>query len=44
MRTDQEEMTGRLEAKIEDNNKKFEVLQDTLISQVDIHQARTEAM
>jgi hypothetical protein len=44
MRTDQEEMTARVEAKIEASNEKFEVLQDTLVSQMDIHQARTEAM
>jgi hypothetical protein len=32
MRTDQEEMTGRLEAKLEVNNEMFEVLRDTLNS------------
>jgi hypothetical protein len=36
-RTDQDEMTARLEAKIEVNNGKFEVLRGTLISWIDIH-------
>jgi hypothetical protein len=41
-----EELTARPEAKFEAeikaNNKKFEVLQGTLVSRIDIHQARTE--
>jgi hypothetical protein len=32
-----------MKAEISANNKTFEVLQGTLISQMDIHQARTEA-
>jgi Ser-tRNA(Ala) deacylase AlaX len=36
----QEMLTARLEAKIEASSKKFEVFLD--ISQMDIHQARTE--
>lgn len=43
-----EELTAKLEAKIEDeiktNNEKFEVLQSTLISQMDIYQAMREAI
>jgi hypothetical protein len=46
-----EEMTARLEAslqnmkaKIKANNEKFEVLQGTLVSWMDIHQASTEAI
>jgi hypothetical protein len=43
----QEEMMAGLEAKIkgkiDTNNEKFEVLQGTLISQMDIHQARTQS-
>jgi DNA anti-recombination protein RmuC len=34
----------RMEAKIEANNNKFETLQGTVRSQMDIHQARTEAI
>jgi hypothetical protein len=33
-----------LEARIYTNSEKFEVLGDTLISHLDIHQARTEAV
>jgi hypothetical protein len=43
MRTDQAEMTARLEDKIEANNGKFEVLLGTVISRMEIRQARTEA-
>jgi hypothetical protein len=43
MRTDQSEMTARLEAKIEDNNEMFEALLGTLVSRMDIHETRTEA-
>jgi chaperonin cofactor prefoldin len=50
-----EEMTARLEGMIQNNqekmeavivanNEKFEVFQTTLVSQTDIHQARTEAI
>jgi FtsZ-binding cell division protein ZapB len=35
-----EEMLAKMEARIEANNEKFEVLWDTLISQVDAHQER----
>jgi hypothetical protein len=38
-----EEMTARLEAKIEANNEKVEVPRGTLISQMDTHQAKIEA-
>jgi hypothetical protein len=38
-----EEMTAMQESK-KANNEKFEVLQGTLISWMDIHQTRTEAM
>jgi hypothetical protein len=31
-----------MEAKIEANNKKFEALRCTLLSRIDIHQARTD--
>jgi hypothetical protein len=34
----------RMEAKIEANNKKFEVFRGTLVSQMDIHLARTETI
>jgi hydroxylamine reductase (hybrid-cluster protein) len=34
----------RLEAMTEANNEKFEVLRGILVSWMDIHQARTEAM
>jgi predicted glycoside hydrolase/deacetylase ChbG (UPF0249 family) len=40
MKTKQE----RMEAKIEANNEKFEVLLGTLISWMDIHQARAETI
>jgi hypothetical protein len=46
IRTNQEEMKTnqeRMEAKREVNNKNFEVLQGTLVSQIDIHKTRTEA-
>jgi exoribonuclease II len=36
-----EEMMARLEAKIQANNEKLEVLQGTIISHMDSHQART---
>jgi hypothetical protein len=43
-----EELTARLEAKIKaeikTNNEKFEVLWSTLVSWIDIHQARREAI
>jgi hypothetical protein len=43
-----EELVARLEAMIEaeikTNNDKFEVLWSTLVSRMDIHQARTEAI
>jgi DNA-binding transcriptional regulator YbjK len=43
-----EELMARLEAKIEAeikaSNEKFEVIQSTLISLMDIHQARTETI
>jgi hypothetical protein len=32
---------GKMEAEIEANNEKFEALRGTLLSQMDIHQART---
>jgi FtsZ-binding cell division protein ZapB len=35
-----QEMLARMEVKIEANNEKFEVLPDTLISQMDVHQER----
>jgi hypothetical protein len=35
---------GRLEAMTEINNLKFEVLPGTLVSRMDIHKAKTEAM
>jgi hypothetical protein len=38
-----EELTIRLEAIIEVNNEKLDVLLGSLVSQIDIHQARTEA-
>jgi hypothetical protein len=34
----------KIEAKIEANNEKFEVLQGTVVSRMDIHQPRTEFM
>jgi hypothetical protein len=43
-----EELTARLKAKIKaqikTNNAKFEVIQSTLVSRINIHQARTEAI
>jgi hypothetical protein len=36
-------MPAKLEAKMDANNEKFEVLKGTLVSQMDAHQARTEA-
>jgi hypothetical protein len=33
-----------MKAEIRDNNEKFEVLEDTFLSWMDIHQARTEAI
>jgi hypothetical protein len=36
-------MTARLEAEIETNDEKVEVSWGTLISQMDIHQAKVEA-
>jgi hypothetical protein len=33
-----------MEGKIEENNKKYEVLPGTVVSRIDIHQAGTEAM
>jgi hypothetical protein len=38
-----EEMLAKMEVRIEANNKKFEVLQGTLISWLDAHHAKTEA-
>jgi hypothetical protein len=35
---------AEMKASTEANNEKFEVLRGVLISQMDIHQARTEAM
>jgi hypothetical protein len=35
---------NKMEAEIRANNEKFQVLQGTLVSQTDIHQARTEAV
>jgi hypothetical protein len=40
----QEEIMERLEVKKEANNKKFEILEDILVSLVDIHHDRTEAI
>jgi hypothetical protein len=44
MRADQEllkeEMLAMMEARIEANNEKFEVLQDSLVSRMDVHHAR----
>jgi hypothetical protein len=37
-------MQERMEAKIEVNSEKFEVLRSTLVSRMDIHQTRTEVM
>jgi hypothetical protein len=34
----------KMEARIDANNKKFKVLRSTLVSRMDIHQARTEAI
>jgi hypothetical protein len=39
-----EEMLAKMEARTDANNEKFEVLLSTLASQMDIHQARTEAV
>jgi hypothetical protein len=43
-----EDLMARLEAKIEaemkTSNEKFEVIQSILVSQIDIHQARTEVI
>jgi hypothetical protein len=36
-----EEMLGKMEGRIKVNDEKFEVLQDTLISWLDAHHART---
>jgi hypothetical protein len=33
-----------MKARIDVNNEKFEVLRSSLVSQIDIHRARTEAM
>jgi hypothetical protein len=33
----------KMEGRVGTNNGKFEVLRDTLVSQMDIHQARTES-
>jgi hypothetical protein len=45
--TNQEKMTARLEAKIEakmdSHHEKYEVFRDTLVSWMDIHQAKTES-
>jgi FtsZ-binding cell division protein ZapB len=38
-----DKMLVRMEAKIEADNEKFEVLQDTLVSQIDAHQERIMA-
>jgi hypothetical protein len=43
IRTNQEEIMARLEAKIEANNEKSETLQGTPVSQTDAHHAKTEA-
>jgi hypothetical protein len=43
IRTDQEEIMARLEAKIDAHNKKSEDLRGTLLSQTEIHYARTES-
>jgi flagellar hook-basal body complex protein FliE len=43
MESNQEEMTARLEAKADSHHKKFEVLWGTLLSQMDVHQAKIEA-
>jgi hypothetical protein len=39
-----DEMTAWMEARIDANNEKFEVLPSTLVSLMDIHQAMTEAI
>jgi fatty-acid desaturase len=44
MESNHKEMTESLEAKVDSHYKKFEVLQGTFISWMDIHQARTEAI
>jgi hypothetical protein len=36
-----EEMLGKMEVRIEDNHENFEVLQGTLVSQMDNHRERT---
>jgi hypothetical protein len=42
MKADQEEMLTKIEARIEDNNEKIEVLQGTLIFWMDIHQEKMD--
>jgi hypothetical protein len=36
-------MTARLEAKIDENNEKFEVPESTIVFQMDMHQEKMEA-
>jgi hypothetical protein len=43
MESNQEEMRARLEAKMDSHHEKFEVLWGTVLSQMDVHQAKTEA-
>jgi hypothetical protein len=44
MRTEREEMTVSLETRIKGNNENFEVLRGTLVSRMDIDQARANAV
>jgi hypothetical protein len=47
IRTNQEQIKSiqvEMKAEIRANNEKFEVLEGTLVSQMDNHQARTKAM
>jgi hypothetical protein len=39
-----ESLEAKIEAKIQSNDEKFEVLRSTLVSRMDIHQAKTEAI
>jgi flagellar basal body-associated protein FliL len=42
MKTNQE-MLAKMEPRIEDNNEKFEVFQDTIVSWIDVNQVKTDA-
>jgi hypothetical protein len=44
LRDMRDEITARLETEIETNNEKFEVLQNTFVSKMDIHLAQPEVV